>query len=626
MKKIYVYDIECFYNCFTATFIDKDSDETRVFVIYKDIDQRKQLFEFLRTEVQGLIGFNCLNYDSQILEFLFRNPTVTTKELRNYSDIITSNDRKYPDVSEYYLKIPHLDVYKIHHFDNKNRRTSLKWCEFGMDAINIEDMPDMQESEDYLNSVLKYNLNDVIETKRLYLRTSNMIQLRKELSNMYGINLINASNSKIGSELCLELYCKYTGKNKNDIRSLRTYRDAIPIKDIIFDYIQFKTPLFNKVLNYFKSLTVSDTNEIDYTLKVEGIEYVYGSGGIHASVSSKIFESSDEFVILDLDVASLYPSIAVVNKLYPKHLGIEFTHVYENDIVKVRLAEKAKKENGNKSIIEGFKEASNSVYGKSNDIYSWLYDMQYTLQTTVNGQLLLTMLVERLLEISQLSVIQLNTDGITVYLRRSDLDDYYKICSEWEKETKLTLEFAEYSKMIIRDVNSYIAEYTNGKTKCKGAFEYENIPLHKNKSFSIIPRAVHDYFIKGIPIEDTIYNHKNIFDFCGGVRARSSEVRGNAKFVTYEVVEGKVVEKRLSKTVRYFISKKGATLFKVYSNGTREHVEAPLKKGKQIRDWKVTIFNRYYESNDYNIDYQYYIIKAKELIHSITIPDQLQLL
>lgn len=302
MKKIYVYDIECFYNCFTATFIDKDSDETRVFVIYKDIDQRKQLFEFLRTEVQGLIGFNCLNYDSQILEFLFRNPTVTTKELRNYSDIITSNDRKYPDVSEYYLKIPHLDVYKIHHFDNKNRRVSLKWCEFGMDAINIEDMPDMQESEDYLNSVLKYNFNDVIETKRLYLRTLNMIQLRKELSNMYGINLMNASNSKIGSELCLELYCRYTGKNKNDIKSLRTYRDVIPIKDIIFDYIQFKTPLFNKVLNYFESLTVSNTNEIDYTLKVEGIEYVYGSGGIHASVSSKIFESNDEFVILDLDV------------------------------------------------------------------------------------------------------------------------------------------------------------------------------------------------------------------------------------------------------------------------------------------------------------------------------------
>lgn len=626
MKRIWVYDLEVFYDLFSATFIDRDSDDTRVFYIFKDVDQRSELFNFLNTEVEGLIGYNCLSYDSQILEFLFKKPNASTKELRNYSDIITSSEEKFPDIPEYALRIPHLDLFKIHHFDNKNRGVSLKWCEFAMDLPNIEDMPDSNNTSTWIQRVLEYNLNDVIATKELYMRTKNMIFLRKELSNLYHINLMNASNSRIGSELCLQLYCEYTNKSKKHVRSLRTYRSQIKVNELIFSYINFKTHHFQQILDHFKSLTISNTKEINYSVKVNGVEYVYGSGGIHASVNSKIFRSNDEFIIIDLDVASLYPSIAVVNNLYPEHLGVEFTKVYSNDIVKVRLAEKAKKEKGNKSIIEGFKEAANSVYGKSNDLNSWLYDMKYTLTTTINGQLLLTMLVENLLEIPQLSVIQVNTDGISVILKRNDLDRYYDICRKWEDLTNLTLEFAEYKQMIVRDVNNYIAEYTNGKTKCKGAFEFENIPLHKNKSFSIVPRAVHDFFIKGIPVEDTIYNHKNIYDFCSGVRARSSDVRGKSYFVTYDVVDGEVVQNKLSKTVRYFISKKGQTLYKMYSNGSREHVEAPIKKGRQSKNWKVTIFNRYYPSEDYNIDYSYYITKAYDLIYSIEIPNQLQLL
>lgn len=232
-----------------------------------------------------------------------------------------------------------------------------------------------------------------------------------------------------------------------------------------------------------------------------------------------------------------------------------------------------------------------------------------------------------LFEIPDIQLIQANTDGITVYLHKDYESQYYNICNKWMSITNLTLEYAYYRKMIVRDVNNYISQYSNNtKYKCKGVFEFENIPLHKNKSFSIIPRAVFNYFIHDIPVEDTIYNHKNIYDFCGGIRARSSDKRGAARFELYSIQDGKVTSTKLSKTVRYFISKKGGTLYKLYANGTREHVEAPLKKGRQIRDWKVTIFNRYYESDDYNLDMQFYIHKANELINSITIPNQLQLL
>jgi hypothetical protein len=171
-----------------------------------------------------------------------------------------------------------------------------------MDMPNIEDMPENLNGKLSLDSVLAYNFNDVISTKKLYEYTRKMIDLRKELSRMYNINFMNASNSRIGSELCLKLYCEATNKNKNDVKQLRTHHDNIIIKDLIFNYITFKTPTFQKVYNYFQSLIVKTTHEINYSIKLNGIEYVYGSGGIHASVNSKIFESNDDYIILDCDV------------------------------------------------------------------------------------------------------------------------------------------------------------------------------------------------------------------------------------------------------------------------------------------------------------------------------------
>lgn len=79
-----------------------------------------------------------------------------------------------------------------------------------------------------------------------------------------------------------------------------------------------------------------------------------------------------------------------------------------------------------------------------------------------------------MINIPEIQMIQANTDGITVKIPRGYIDKYHVICDEWMKLTKWELEFAEYDRIVIRDVNNYIAIYTSGKTKCKGAFEFEN--------------------------------------------------------------------------------------------------------------------------------------------------------
>lgn len=302
-KRIWIWDLETL-DIFTATFLDRDSDDTRIFVIHNDLNDVEQMFEFLDKEVAGLVGFNSINFDAQILEYIYRNPECTADEIRRYAQIITSNNDRQLDVSEYRLRHKHLDLYKIHHFDNKNKRTGLKWCEFMMDLDNIEDLPSQGEGSNWLEMILNYNLNDVIATKELYKRSSNMIDLRKKLTQLYNINLLNASDSKIGSELMLKIYCNKTGRNIKDVRSLRTYRKTIKGSDIIFDYINFNSEEFNHILKYFKNIEFTDTkSKSEISINYKNFQFDYGKGGIHGSINNSLIESDNEYIIIDADVA-----------------------------------------------------------------------------------------------------------------------------------------------------------------------------------------------------------------------------------------------------------------------------------------------------------------------------------
>lgn len=240
---------------------------------------------------------------------------------------------------------------------------------------------------------------------------------------------------------------------------------------------------------------------------------------------------------------------------------------------------------------------------KSNESTSWLYDPKYTYTTTINGQLMLTMLAEKLMNIPDSTLIQINTDGLTLKLKKEYESMYYDICKEWESITKLQLEYAYYSKMMIRDVNSYIAVYTNGKTKCKGAYEIENIPLHKNKSSLIERIAIYNWFLYNTPIEKTIKEHTNIFDFCFGIR-----VRQGAKLYEYDKNANK---KPLHKTIRYIISNKGTVFKKLYDDGRSEYLNAPSIKGKA---WYQTLLNNIVDTNalNYDLNYNFYIKNVKE--------------
>lgn len=231
--------------------------------------------------------------------------------------------------------------------------------------------------------------------------------------------------------------------------------------------------------------------------------------------------------------------------------------------------------------------------------------------TTINGQLLLTMLSEVLIDkIPDLTILQINTDGLTIKIPRIHINRYMNECNRWQDKTKLNLEFVEYDKMWISDVNNYGALTTKGKIKNKGRFEVDKVvgnepAYHKDNSFRIVPLALQEYFVNNIPIEETILNHRNIYDFCGRQKFKGQDY-GIIKYISGD----NILHEHQQKNVRYYISNKGSTFVKKYAKGTDELIN---------KGFQVTIFNNFIEKDwiNYDINYDFYIIECNKEINNI---------
>jgi hypothetical protein len=293
--------------------------------------------------------------------------------------------------------------------------------------------------------------------------------------------------------------------------------------------------------------------------------------------------------------------------------------------------------------------ALNGVYGDSNSKFSPFYDSKYTMTITISGQLSLCMLSEKLLEIEGLDIIQINTDGVTFRIPRDRIDDQTKICEDWEKLTGLELERNDYNAMYIRDVNNYIAEYTNGSLKRKGAYEYEDLDWSKNHSGLIIQMAAVAYLTEGKPVQDTIRNHKDKMDFMMRVKVPRS-----SRLITKDDYD----EFPQQNTCRYYVSNEGYDLIKImpplegkeklqltwknpdtdetatsvtdaemkrvnkkgFTEKVSEEILPPPERPQDVEaGWKVTVCNN---MSDYNgdINYDYYIKAASKLVEEVKKP------
>ena len=330
---------------------------------------------------------------------------------------------------------------------------------------------------------------------------------------------------------------------------------------------------------------------------INGFQFDFGTGGIHGSVESQTVVEDDEYMIVDADVASMYPNIAIANRVYPEHLSDKFCDIYQDVYNQRKSYPKGSAENAMLKL------ALNGVYGDSNNQFSPFYDPKYTMSITINGQLSLCLLAEKLLNVEGLSIIQVNTDGVTVKLPRRKLTEYETICAAWQKQVGLELEYAYYSKMIIRDVNNYIALYTNGKVKRKGAYQYEDLGWHQDQGGLVIPKAAEAFMLHGVDIEDYIKGHQNNYDFL-----LRTKVPRNSRLVMV-MLDGSEVQQQ--NICRYYASTAGGDLVKIMPPLEVDGEERRMDVGS---GWKMWVCNNIKDFDRRDVDYQFYIDAARKLV------------
>jgi hypothetical protein len=495
--------------------------------------------------------------------------------------------------------VTQIDLFKIHHFDNKARATSLKVLEFNMRADTIEDLPfkvGTTLTREQVEVLKRYNQHDVSMTKAFYHHSKEMIAFREDLTRKYAHDFINHNDTKIGKDyfvMKLEeagVPCYDFGPSGRTPR--QTKRPVIHLKDAILPWIRFEQPEFNRVLDWLKQQSITETKGVfaDLTATVNGFTFVFGLGGIHGSVESEVIESDDEHVIVDLDVTSYYPNLAIVNGFYPAHLGKEFVSIYKH------LFEQRKQYPKKSAESAMLKLALNGVYGDSNNQFSVFYDPLYTMTITLNGQLLLCLLAERLMMIPGLRLTQMNTDGLTVRVPRSQKVLVDLVRHAWEERTGLQLEEAIYRAMFIRDVNNYLAEYEDGSVKRKGAYEWK-AQWHQNAGALVIPKVAEKVLVEGAPIRQTVEQWPDIMDFMLRTKVpRTGYLQWG--------------ESQVQNVSRYYVAKGGKPLTKWLPplKGKTEWRSFAVESG-----WQVQVCNDIRDAGKLPVDFGYYVQEVEKL-------------
>lgn len=696
-KTVFVYDIEVFQNIFHCSAINTETKEIHKFEISPRKNQLSELISFFKQvnlpvswndnyttncsidSDKIFCGYNNLHYDNPVINYIIeyehvlaeKPVLVITNSIFNLSREITNSGENIEKWKRWKYQV-WFDSFDILTMLYSNKlRVGLKEIQVTMQYKNVQefvcDWSKPLPIEDF-DSMIDYNINDIESTSALLDRCKKDIDLRLAIEDEYGVKVLSKDGVNIGMKILTHKYLEKTGLTWWDIKDLRSPQAYIPLKDVILPFIKYDSPILKSVLDEMKTQVVSPGRKgYEKNFVFGGLRYTVGVGGIHSKNDPEIIIPAEDEMLIDIDVASLYPSMLIEYGFYPKHLGPEFLEVYSQ----IRSERIEAKHNGDKIKDSTLKLALNGLSGNLQNEHNFCYSPFAVMQIRINGQLLLLMLAEKLVELG-CRIVQANTDGLFVLLKKSIYDKVNIVCREWEQLTKLTLEEDRFEAMYQYAINDYIAvkegyakkkhefrdftavmdpktgdhiKYgaTNAKgetyrnmdeirkdyIKTKGMFITE-VLLGKGLSPKIIPEAIIKYFVDEIPVEDTIKGCTDIKKFL------MSEKTGKQWHVEY-------MNQEIQRTNRFYASTNGGYLWKwknveqpesyKWNDNIKTYQEdnsKPLKEQKQYQNMLtasgVTLLNMFDEKpiEDRKINYRYYLRECYKIIEDLK-PRQLSL-
>lgn len=616
-----IYDIEVFPNTFHCVILNTDNEELYKFEISERKNQIRELVQFFTNPKYLLCGYNNKHYDDVIINYIIDYIDImlcksiydVTLSLFNLSQtIINLEDGNISKIKrwKYANYFESMDLLTMM-FSSK-LRVGLKSMQITMQYQNVQEYSGDFGSflpKDKIDEMISYNINDVKSTYSLfnYLVKNGDIDLRLFIEQEYGFNALSMDSVKFGETLIAKKVCEELHINKRQLEQMRSPMDNIPLKDVILPFIRYKNPKFQEALEDMKKQVVSSKNkkpgEKNYENKfvVSGIRYSIGVGGIHSLNEPRIYVPKEDEYLGHLDVASMYPSFIVRYGWFPRHLGkaglAVYTQIYHERI--------QAKHSGQKQKNLALKLTLNSVTGKMQQETSWMCDPFSVFKIRINGQLILLMLADLLLQHS-CEIVQVNTDGVMFIAKKAYKDAIMESVAKLEQLTKLSFEADSYEAFYQFAVNDYFgvvdgfSQSRNPKLiEKKGMFITEPV-LGKGLAPTIIPEAVINYFVFNIPVEDTIRN-------CDDIRKFLMSQRVDKKFkVEYD-------DKYIQRINRWYASTNGCYLYTVDESKT------PVKYSNLLKKSGVTILNYIDDISTKNrkINYPYYISEARKIIDQL---------
>lgn len=549
-------DVECYVNFFLICFL-RFADGKRL--AFERSPRRNfnpdAVLSILKHNT--IVSFNGYSYDLPMIYKAIQHGADTVA-LKTVSDKIILSEVRPWDVE----KTLGISVPKLNHIDlidpNPAVRQGLKILQGRLHSRFLVDLPYPPEATltpAQMNFATLYCFNDLDGNKVLYKALREPLELRVSLGRQYGIDLRSKSDSQVGEAIVKRRVESATGRLKRQPAIMQSEFNYDPP-----DFISFRSSRLTKVYDtlrntkFFVSGGKIQTPPYLENLQVNlgDMTYSMGIGGLHSTESHRALKSDEHSFLMDVDVASQYPSIIVRLGLYPPALGPTFLKIY-GELIKDRLTAKA---TGDKIRADGGRIALNGVYGKLGSVYSALFAPNLLIATTLTGQLSILMLIERA-ERAGIPVVSANTDGVVFRCPRVMENELNDLVKGWESDTGFMIERTKYAALYNSSVNTYIAVKNDGKVKRKG---YISDPwkegdlrgqMMKNPQMTICSEAIVRYLVDGISIEDTIYNCKDPRAFVTVVK-----VTGGAKWRN----------NHLGRAVRYYWALDGESILYIGSN------------------------------------------------------------
>lgn len=643
-------------------FVLYEDDDTDLFSLLYWLQQKADYFGYNNRKYDRLMlsallmYYNQFDKPSKLITFLYetsqrviRSSNNDTLWTDNFTSLILRNNVAFRDLDLF-------QIFRLDHYHKSLKQTSIniKWYnlkEYTMPPIGDLDrhyyherLPEAKGMTDrelnihyrnvferfipreYLQEMADYNDNDVYIVAELIRMNQEEVLLRYRISEEYNVDVFSASRSTIADKVIVKLYSKYTGLHPKAFIDTKTIRRKILVSEILSDKIAFSTPELNDILSGIRSLTLrGEKGEFDREFTFMGTSYTIATGGLHSNEIPAVYVEDDEHIIVDRDVASYYPNMIRSLKVCQKHLIPKAWFRIADTIVDERLEHKHlakdkslddKERDKHATAAACLKIVANAgIFGKMGSEKSFLCDKKAMYQVTINGQLFLLMLIEKL-ELVGIHVISANTDGIVTIVPRELEQTADDICHWWEKHLGLELEFTYYTKYVTEGVNSYLTIKRGGSSKFKGRMNPKMFleDLSKGYNSPIVAKCVTEYFINGTPVMETLRNAKSILDFC-----RTQNVNHKYRLEFTHVVDGKIVTDIVQRNTRFYISSTGGTLMKVESMGWNEHNEEQVKKSSLCAGQRVSICNTVDDTDisELNVNYLYYYNEAMAIIEPI---------